>query len=54
MEEGLLRVSEETCGRTHPAYDIVVVGEMCFTGLAAVDPVRTKIDVVCQPHLYCE
>jgi len=37
-----------------PAYNVVVVGEVCLAVLAAIDPVRIEVDVVCQPHLDCE
>jgi len=37
-----------------PAYDIVVVGKVGLAGLAAIDPVRIEVDIVCQPHLDCK
>jgi len=45
-----VRMSGRRSRRTHPAEDVIMVGEVCFAILAAIDARRVEIDVVRETH----
>jgi hypothetical protein len=50
---GCISMQSEACSEctgTYSTEDIIVVGEMRFAVLAAIDARRVEVDVVCEPH----